>query len=291
MWVRKTAISALLAAAFATPALADNEQINLFAVSCVDGNTCQTTHGSGGLALESYAYSSASGFSGGIVNAHAGFSPNPDTLSGTFINRANADLTYTFQVTGTAGVSVPVHVHGYASLTPITASTFHGGQLTLKPDGTASDTSGFSIQSAVSIDISGIGSTDAYGHVYTSGAHVDAGNNSDNLDLKDKSVLIDKTIYFQTNSDISVEIFAGAALKYNFDGGTSSIFGGVSASADPTFTIDDPAYSAFKIVGVPNDPMPPIGAVPEPANWAMLVAGIGMVGGAMRRRRVDVRFA
>jgi hypothetical protein len=34
------------------------------------------------------------------------------------------------------------------------------------------------------------------------------------------------------------------------------------------------------------------GAVPEPATWAMMVMGFGLVGGAMRRRRkVAVRFA
>lgn len=31
--------------------------------------------------------------------------------------------------------------------------------------------------------------------------------------------------------------------------------------------------------------------VPEPASWAMMIAGFGLVGGAMRRRPVAVRFA
>lgn len=36
----------------------------------------------------------------------------------------------------------------------------------------------------------------------------------------------------------------------------------------------------------------PMGAVPEPATWAMMIGGFGMVGGAMRqRRRGKVRFA
>ncbi len=35
-----------------------------------------------------------------------------------------------------------------------------------------------------------------------------------------------------------------------------------------------------------------VGGVPEPATWAMLILGFGVVGGAMRRRqRVSVRFA
>jgi len=33
------------------------------------------------------------------------------------------------------------------------------------------------------------------------------------------------------------------------------------------------------------------GAVPEPATWAMLIGGFGMVGGTLRRRRTAVRFA
>jgi len=33
---------------------------------------------------------------------------------------------------------------------------------------------------------------------------------------------------------------------------------------------------------------PPSGAVPEPASWAMLIAGFGLIGGAMRRRRATL---
>lgn len=33
------------------------------------------------------------------------------------------------------------------------------------------------------------------------------------------------------------------------------------------------------------------GAVPEPATWAMMMGGIGAAGGALRRRRIAVRFA
>ena len=34
-----------------------------------------------------------------------------------------------------------------------------------------------------------------------------------------------------------------------------------------------------------------VAGVPEPANWAMMIAGFGLVGGAIRRRRVTVKFA
>lgn len=38
-------------------------------------------------------------------------------------------------------------------------------------------------------------------------------------------------------------------------------------------------------------PPPSASPVPEPATWAMFIGGFGMIGGAMRRRRVSVRFA
>jgi hypothetical protein len=34
-----------------------------------------------------------------------------------------------------------------------------------------------------------------------------------------------------------------------------------------------------------------VAAVPEPATWAMMIGGIGMVGGAMRRRRVSTKVS
>jgi PEP-CTERM motif len=36
---------------------------------------------------------------------------------------------------------------------------------------------------------------------------------------------------------------------------------------------------------------PPTGGVPEPASWAMMITGFGLVGGAMRRRKVSVTYA
>jgi hypothetical protein len=33
------------------------------------------------------------------------------------------------------------------------------------------------------------------------------------------------------------------------------------------------------------------GAVPEPASWALMLGGFGLVGGAMRSRKAAVRFA
>ncbi len=50
--------------------------------------------------------------------------------------------------------------------------------------------------------------------------------------------------------------------------------------------VDNVSFSASRIV--PIDP----GGVPEPATWAMMLAGFGLIGAAMRRRqKVAVRYA
>jgi PEP-CTERM motif len=50
------------------------------------------------------------------------------------------------------------------------------------------------------------------------------------------------------------------------------------------------AYAAGLGLDSTGGPTTP-GAVPEPATWAMMIAGFGLVGGAMRRRVSKVRFA
>jgi hypothetical protein len=50
-----------------------------------------------------------------------------------------------------------------------------------------------------------------------------------------------------------------------------------SAAADPTFEIDDPAFSAYSITGVP-EASAPIVAAPEPATRAMMLIGFTGIG-------------
>jgi len=57
-------------------------------------------------------------------------------------------------------------------------------------------------------------------------------------------------------------------------GGFSFLIGGGVNVADYQLTLNVSA------------PTPPTTAVPEPATWAMMIGGFGLVGGAMRRRRL-----
>ena len=60
-----------------------------------------------------------------------------------------------------------------------------------------------------------------------------------------------------------------------------------SASVDPTFQIQGGFAGLYHFVGLPESSIggPPGSAVPEPATWALYIAGLGWVGSAMRRRR------
>ena len=55
-----------------------------------------------------------------------------------------------------------------------------------------------------------------------------------------------------------------------------------AANLGPTTFLSD--------IPIPFAALPGGGAVPEPANWALMIAGFGLTGAAMRRRRARVRL-
>ena len=57
-----------------------------------------------------------------------------------------------------------------------------------------------------------------------------------------------------------------------------------------TLTFNETGTSGFSASGTLSVP-PSIGAVPEPASWAMFIGGFGLIGGAMRRRKMSLHFA
>ena len=67
-------------------------------------------------------------------------------------------------------------------------------------------------------------------------------------------------------------------VTFTIDGATSTELAALKFSSDNnSFEFDN-----LNVVS---------GAVPEPATWAMMIAGFGLVGGAMRRRSTNVAFA
>jgi len=72
------------------------------------------------------------------------------------------------------------------------------------------------------------------------------------------------------SGSLSIAVNAGQLIAFNVDS-EDGLFG------PGVLTISD--FSA------------PLGSVPEPATWAMMIGGFALAGAAMRRRKVAVRFA
>jgi hypothetical protein len=74
----------------------------------------------------------------------------------------------------------------------------------------------------------------------------------------------------------NVKVFVDEVLQFDLDGSFSNgAFGFYNYSQAQVL------YAGIEEVVLP----PPVGAIPEPATWAMLIAGFGLVGAAARRRR------
>jgi hypothetical protein len=303
---RLTAVVAagMLAVFCASEARAANEFSQLYAYTCspyiVGG--CATVSS---LEFEPRgvnvggAYAFASGWNGGFAIASAVFYPGAPSLlaAGIYQNGSVGSFSYTFQVQGKPDTYVPLHVSAILSISPFHLTDTDGAVATLV-NGVVADTpnprftkivgsAGLQVidthpttnagSNGLSASIESIyqGQADAESTVkYCRGC---TGN----------SKVIDQTILVWSNSNINVRLGASAFIEYRSGGmDVSPTFGNMSAEVDPVFSIDDPAFSGFSIVGVPAGVPPPnMAAVPEPASWALMFCGLGLMGGAALRRQ------
>jgi hypothetical protein len=72
-------------------------------------------------------------------------------------------------------------------------------------------------------------------------------------------------------------------------GGAHTVFGGQFGGGWESFIGSIDTVRIFD--GVATYSEATAGGVPEPASWAMMLGGFGLIGAAMRRRQVRVRFA
>ncbi len=68
-------------------------------------------------------------------------------------------------------------------------------------------------------------------------------------------------------------------------GGSNTRFGRQFGGLNEYFAGSIDSIRIYDSVIVPGDVVEPMLAVPEPASWAMLIAGFGLTGAVMRRRR------
>lgn len=89
-----------------------------------------------------------------------------------------------------------------------------------------------------------------------------------------QSFVIDSVIMLAPNTDFIVSLMALASSGNPYEPALSF----AEAFVDPQFIVDSAFASMYTVVGLPVTP------VPEADTWAMLLAGLGLVAAAVRRR-------
>lgn len=105
-------------------------------------------------------------------------------------------------------------------------------------------------------------------------------------------------IYHDVDQGLGVVAYQGGLFSDSFlsitIGNRYSPFGAPLTSVADQFNAlkNGSPFAGFPTAGYWTATMPAVTpSVPEPATWAMMIAGFGMVGGALRRRSVKVSFA
>jgi hypothetical protein len=81
----------------------------------------------------------------------------------------------------------------------------------------------------------------------------------------------------------------GFNAPYAVNGGVARATADPFFSIDPTFALEHPGYRLVFSDGFSNGALPgQSDAVPEPASWALMIAGFGLAGAALRRRAAAV---
>ena len=80
---------------------------------------------------------------------------------------------------------------------------------------------------------------------------------------------------------VLLSVSAGTSADFVHNDGFARAYADPFISIDPAFAVANPGYSLSFSPGVGNSP----GGVPEPAAWAMMMAGFGLIGSAVRWHR------
>jgi hypothetical protein len=119
---------------------------------------------------------------------------------------------------------------------------------------------------------------------------------------------IGATVYTTTSAQLAVHNAVGSADQFILYGNVNNPFGeGVQGTTedfyltfnpftlkafDLAYSEANPTYFVRHSTGTNLSLALAASAVPEPASWAMMIAGFGVVGAVMRRRpQMSVRFA
>lgn len=277
--MRKRAFAALMIAgaglAIASPASATNYYgVSVF--GSIDGTPFQ--QGNSGQTVPQYkelagangwlSVASANDNDGGTVTADVGVPPNwmYGTNSSLQHISASSQLSYDFSLIGVdPSVIIPVLVSGALHATQSDPNLGGYASATFQLGGPSVELLNYSI--------------DTIGSLGT---------------INGGSITVDDVVYMQAGLTyrLAMSAYAKGRSDESLDevslpNGQYSLF---SAGADPIFTILGDYAASYHFVGLPDSAIGSVGgggtpAVPEPASWAMMIVGLGMIGSQMRRRQ------
>ena len=120
-----------------------------------------------------------------------------------------------------------------------------------------------------------------------SGVRLDANPTGDNAPIPWGGI---GDFAFDKNGDFWTQFkdLGGTTTMARFDLTTGNVLSGVRLDANPTG--DNAPIPWGGIGGFAFEPEPGTSAIPEPASWAMLICGIAVVGGLMRRKGEGMHF-
>ncbi len=108
--------------------------------------------------------------------------------------------------------------------------------------------------------------------------------------LYDVSAAIDTSLDYSGVPGVSIFDDLGTGAVYGWTtvyGPTAAVVVNFNAAGIAAINAAGDGGNPFTFGGritVDSNYVPPVGPVPEPASWAMMIAGFGLVGAAMRRR-------
>jgi hypothetical protein len=261
--VRMAAVGGLVAAVLAGPALADNERYYASAGARMSYGDSprqtvpnQSTPASASVGdLTYFAAADASArVVGGVATASVLVPPaRTDGLPYPILASARSGMTYSFHLAGeNTGERVPVSIFGGASVNWVGGAF---GEADVYLSGESGDTELFRTWRAISDE------------------PVSGGVNHK----------IDETLFLVPGVSYDVQLYANVFATPHYSG-VNSLSAYAVATADPVFTVLGDFADHYTIVGVPQ-PQTPVGGVPEPAAWALMLAGFAGLGAMLRARR------
>jgi len=171
-------------------------------------------------------------------------------------------LLYYVSVVGPSDINVPLDLLGFTSTEGNTSDAGSGG--------------GWISEASFTIGNSDVNVIDSSLDYNPGGYNIVDQQSGYNPQTYSNIVNIPFSISANSSQSIFLDVYASV-------GGTTAAFTTIDPTIqiDPDFLAENPGYSLVFSPGIGNTP---VSAAPEPSSWLLMILGLGVVGGLLRRR-------